>query len=327
MRGLMLSYEEFITAVQMSKLPHILLEGSQDKTFFTRMCETAAKAVPHKDVTIATAEQLRSDVSVLGNRDKVEKVCELVSTRPFQYRFVGFVDRELREFSLDEAIDDELQKHHCEGRLVWSRGHSIENYMFDFEVAKQPLLDCSTNQEIAEIALGVLERQFSQVIGIACALGLTGVEYNQLDVVRRSVNWTTLQLLDGTFCWDVDTWRRALSERSSLTESDRTELVEGFHRWSKVINESAPENVRWACDGHTGWALIWAAYARVIFDTAASETDVNPSPATQRDAVLRIHDNVRFNYLARNWAMTRARDTGDSPLFCFSMIGVLPSTE
>ncbi len=322
MQGLMLSYEEFVTAVQMSKLPHILLEGSLDKTFFSRLCEVAAKAVPHKDVTIATAEQIKSDVSVLGNRDKVEKVCELVAKRPFRQRFVGFVDRELREFSLDESISDELRRHHCHGRLIWSRGHSIENYMFDFEVAKQPLLDSSTNEEIARTALDVLETQFSQVISIACALGLAGVEHNQLSVVRRTVDWKTLQLLDDKFCWDLGTWGRALSDRSNLTENDRNRLVDGFQKWFEITKESPPNDVRWACDGHIGWALIWAAFARVIFDTATSEADVNPSPATQRDAVLGIHNSVRFNYLTRNWAMMRARDIDDSPLFCFGMVGV-----
>ncbi len=203
MPGLLLSYKEFVAAIQMSKLPHILLEGTHDKAFFLRMCEAAPDAPSQNHVSITTAEQIASDVSVIGNRDKVEEICKLIEGRHFQYRFLGFVDREFRNFRLRKSIHDELRKHCCQGRLVWSRGHSVENYMFDFEVIKQPLRDFSTNDDIATTALGLLQKQFSNVMRIACALGLVALEKGQLAVVRRTVHWSTMRLLDGRFLWDI----------------------------------------------------------------------------------------------------------------------------
>ena len=317
----MLRYQDFVAAVGMSKLPHILLEGSQDKDFFTRMCETVWD-VPAKHVNIATAEQLKSDVSVLGNRDKVEKVCELMLRHPFQSRFIGFVDREFRGFALHESVGDDLRAHCCHGRLVWSRGHSIENYLFDFDVVKRPLLDCSTNGEVAGIALSVLEEQFSQVIRIACALGLTGKEYNELGVVRRTVHWSTMRLIDGKFSWDIDVWDKALNDHADLPDHTRASLVNGFRRWFDIAEVSPLDDVRWGCDGHIGFNLIWAAYSRAIFDTATSSGTVNPNATNQRDAILGLHDNIKFNQMARNWALMRASEADDSPLFCLSMVGV-----
>ena len=104
MQGLVLSCNEFVAAIQMSKLPHILLEGSNDKAFFMRMCEAAFGTAPQSLVTITTAEQIKAEDSVVGNRDKVEKVCELVARRSFRNRFLGFVDREFRGFAFVQAL-------------------------------------------------------------------------------------------------------------------------------------------------------------------------------------------------------------------------------
>ena len=322
MQGLLLSYRDFVATIEMSRLPHILLEGSHDKAFFTRMCEAALSGLPQNHVAITTAEELKSDGSVLGNRDKVEKVCELIEQSPFQYRFLGFVDREFRDFTLRESICDELRTHRCQGRLVWSRGHSIENYMFDFEVIKQPFLDFSINDEIGMIALGLLQEQFLEIMRIACALGIVALQQDQLGVVRRTVGWKTMQLSDGKFQWDIDTWTNELVERSDLTDSSRVNLVDGFQRWYDVAKMSAPDDVRWACDGHIGFKLIWAAYARAISDIADTVIGIEPKSTNQRDAILGIKDTAKFNHLTRNWTTNRGGETNDSPIFCLDMVGI-----
>ncbi|MCE2458975.1 MAG: DUF4435 domain-containing protein, partial [Dehalococcoidia bacterium] len=313
--------KDFVAAVGMSKLPHILLEGSQDKDFFTRMCETIWK-VPKRHVNIATAEQLNSDGSILGNRDKVEIVCDLVLQHSFQSRFIGFVDREFRGFALHESVGDDLRTHWCCGRLVWSRGHSIENYLFEFDVVRRALLDCSTNGEVAGIALEVLEEQFPQVIRIACALGLTGKEYNELGVVRRTVHWSTMRLIDGKFSWDIDVWDKALNDHANLPDKTRASLVNGFRRWFDIAEVSPLDDVRWGCDGHIGLNLIWAAYTTAIYDTAASMEAVKPNAANQRDAILKVDDKIKFNQMASNWTLLRSWEADDSPFFCLSMIGI-----
>jgi len=46
-------------------------------------------------------------------------------------RSIGFVERELRYFDLEDCIHDLIGDHKAVNHLVWSRGHSIENYFFE----------------------------------------------------------------------------------------------------------------------------------------------------------------------------------------------------
>ena len=194
MSRLQLNYDEFINLVRMSKDSHILLEGAQDKAFFDILCQ-AVGIIPLRlnahssPLAITTAESIKSDTIVVGNRDKVEEICELIKGQSFQFRFAGFVDREFRDFKIAESIRDEVHAQRCIGRLIWSRGHSIENYMFDFDVIKEPLHDASPNTDIAQRALEVLETIFPEVLSVACALGLAARERNLLNVVRKTIHW------------------------------------------------------------------------------------------------------------------------------------------
>ena len=322
MHGLLLTYKEFIATIKMSRLPLVLLEGSRDKAFFTRMCEVALNTAPQKRITITTAEQIASGISGVGNRAKVEKICELVAQHPFRCRFLGFVDREFREFTLRQYVCDDLRTHRCQGRLVWTRGHSIENYMFDFEVIKRPLMDCSVNDDIAVIALRILQAQFSDVIGIGCALGLVGLEQDQLAVVRRTVDWKTVGLVGGEFRWDIERWKEVLVERSDLTACGRARLVDGFQRWHEITKISHPDDVRWACDGHIGLNLIWTAYARAIYDIAGAARS-KPNATNQKAAILGVNHAAKFNHLTRNWAAIRGGTGEESPVFCLDMVGLI----
>lgn len=322
MQGLQLTYTEFVAAIEMSKLAHILLEGSRDKAFFARMCEAALDVLPEDHVAITTAEELRSDVSILGNRDKVEHVCNLIERKHFQSRFVGFVDREFREFTCSESIRDELRSHCRKGRLVWSRGHSIENYLFEYQVIRQTLLDFSTNDDVGRKALEVLQAQFQEIMRIACALGMAAFRQKQLEVVRRTVNWKTMQLTDGKFQWDIGEWNTALAQGSGLIESCRVSLVEGFQQWHEIAKMSDPNDVRWACDGHIGFKLIWAAYVRAVNDIAATIPNIKPKYTNQREKLLSIDDAVKFKSSTSYWADMKGADINDSPALCLDMLGI-----
>ena len=312
----------------MSKHRHILLEGSRDKSFFRRMNE-AARSVRHctpPNVDITTAEELKAEIlnaqDRIGNRDKVELVCGMVGKRPFQNRFLGFVDREFREFVFSDTIADTLRSHHCEGRLVWSRGHSIENYMFDYEVFREPLCDFSPNQRVADIALGILKDNFPEILNIACALGLAAREQCHLSTVRRTIHWSNLELTESTLRWDIGRWTSGLVQHSHLDTTTSKTLACEFERWLEIARASDPDNVRWACDGHIGMDLIWSTYARIIYDIRRSAVKAGAKAANQREAILRANGNIKFNHLARNWARSTSADGGDSPIFCLSMIGL-----
>lgn len=328
MPGLRLTFREYIASIQMSKHPHILLEGTQDKSFFSRMNERSrsiSRSMP-VNVSITTAEELQAETintdQAIGNRDKVELVCGLVGNRSFQKRFVGFVDREFRAFTFCDTIGDTLRSHHCTGRLVWSRGHSIENYMFDYEVFREPLCDFSPNQQVADVALDILKENFSEILNIGCALGLAARAQRQLSTVRRTVHWEILELTKSTLRWDTDKWSDRLTQHSHLDTSTSKTLACEFDRWLEIARSSDPEDVRWACDGHIGMDLIWSSYARIIYDIRRSAVVAGAKPNNQREAILRTNGNVKFNHLARKWARSTCAGGRDSPILCLGMIGI-----
>ena len=76
--------------------------------FFTIICNllkqneaqiSAEKLYLLKNIIIDTAERIQGE---LGNRAKIEKICDLVAQEPpdVNNRVLGFVDREFREFGI-----------------------------------------------------------------------------------------------------------------------------------------------------------------------------------------------------------------------------------
>ena len=326
MPGLEVTYNEFVNEVRMSKRPYILLEGSNDKSFFDILLDTVRGSPGYQDgsrgtVAIETAERVKSDSHVEGNRQKVENVSGLVARTSFRERFVGFVDREFRKFPVGNTIADSLGIQQQLDRLVWSRGHSIENYLFDFEVFRAPLHDSSLNGEIAETALDCLERNFQEILSVACALGLVGKEQGILDHVRRTVHFDPILPPDSPTLWDVGVWKGRIVQQSPLSAQQGDALASRFEQLLAVVKASGPSDVRWACDGHTGIRLIWAAYAQYVFCASQSSPGVGPTATTQRAAITGISLPIRFNHLARSWATITAYPAPNTPFVCFDLIG------
>ena len=328
MPGLQVTYNEFVNEVRMSKCPYILLEGSDDKNYFDILLDTVRgyQGYQHRSrgtVAIETAERLKSGDYAEGNRQKVEHVSGLVAPTSFRDRFVGFVDRELRKFRTGQTITDSLRTQRRIDRLVWSRGHSIENYLFDFQVVRVPLHDSSPSTEIAEAALQCLEQHFQEILSVACALGFAGIEMGALSDVRRTVHFDPIMPPDSPMFWDVGVWRKRLVQHSSLNDQQSNALAMKFEQWLEVVRASDPSDVRWACDGHTGFRLIWEAYAQYVFCSSQSRPGVGPDAGNQRSAITVIPHHQKFNHFARSWATMTAYPAIETPFVCLELVGAV----
>ena len=326
MSGIQLTYNEFVVQVRMSRKPHILLEGSQDLRFFQALYQNLFENQPNvvaSEIAIVTAETISSGNLVLGNRGKVELVFQLMSNTTFKNRFVGFVDREFREFSFSGVIIDNLSNQKVIDRLIWSRGHSIENYMFDFDVVKEPLYDFSLSGETAQKALSQLHDNFKSILTTACAMGLAAAKLNYLDAARGTIHWNILRMNGSLLELDTEKWKDALSNHSNLDAQQSLALVSEFEHWFNISKSSGIDEVRWACDGHTGIRLIWAAYAKLIAETRNSEGYGGAVARNQRDTVFGIPETVGFNHFARNWARITRPNAADTPKTCFAMLGFI----
>ena len=329
MTGLQLSYKSFVNRVRMSRHPHILLEGTRDKRFFDvlhfAMEDLEDNCRDNKGqlrIITTTAESIKADNPGEGNRQKVENVCQIVAGYPCRERFVGFVDREFRRFRFGDILEDCLQSQHRIGRLVWSRGHSIENYLFDFAIVKNPLRVCTPEPEVARSALDILRNNFVELINVACSLGLVGRELGQLDLVRRSVRWEFIEVLDEMLRWDIVKWRRQLEDDPRLDSETVDHMLSEFKRWLDIVRSSSPVDVRWACDGHMGYRLIWEAYASIVIYVCSTLDDFEGPPTRHGRAILGVNDAIKFNQLVESWHADNNSGTNDTPAICFEMVGV-----
>ena len=111
--------------IRFSTKRHILVEGRDDKRLLKALLNELIGEPAMRTVEIDTAEQLIGFDEIAENRKKVEAVNDRIANKPYGNKIVCFVDREFRGFDLDRMHDD-VGEHRVSGRLVWTRGHSVE---------------------------------------------------------------------------------------------------------------------------------------------------------------------------------------------------------
>ncbi len=187
--------KEYRTKLLMSNCKHVLVEGRSDKTLFILMRDELQLSQNLGNLTdqinIDTAENLnQGEDGAIENSDKVRALCKsLENKEKFRGKFVGFIDRELYEFEWDgtESIEDRVEKHIQHHYLVWSRGHSIENYLFDFQILYEPLRDFLGITYFSEV-LALFRDNFDSALCIASALGLAAAKLGLLKRVRQTLH-------------------------------------------------------------------------------------------------------------------------------------------
>ena len=322
MSGLTYTYTRLIAEVTMSNKAYILVEGSDDKEFFEDLKRHRGQNRQlGTDTTIMSAEILRSEDPGEGNRTKVERVCDLIVDSDCATRFVAFVDREWRGFRLGRTITDDLGYQHHEGRLIWSRGHSIENYMFEYDVAGDALYPFTLSSVVANKALELLRENFTSILNMGCAIGLAARDVQCLERARGSIGPEQITLSDRRVGWEVQSWRDWLMGNSPLDEATIIRLIERYQHWLEVVQKSDPVGVRWACDGHIGLKFIWSSYAILVYHASLANNEPGPKPSTERSAVLSINERARFKQMVEKWLRKWGDDVVDTPGLCFNTIG------
>lgn len=255
----------YLNSVQMSGRKHLLVEGKYDKQFFRIFLDTF---ISHIEVQIDTAESLISPEIVSGNCQKVEEIAETISSKEYAARFVGFVDREYREFDLEKIVD-RLEYHNQISRLVWSRGHSIENYFFTHQVVKESLLDLCYI-DCFDKAIMRFMNCFEDIIRIACALGLTGHQMQKSEVIRSSIRSDLIHFEQAKLVFKTSDWKELLVSRQ---QSEVENIVNCFENWLNRLESINLETLQWLCDGHSGLLFILDVYHRCVYTDTTNSHD------------------------------------------------------
>ena len=164
------------------KNKHILVEGRDDKYLIERLWQDFSTQNSQNStykILVDSAENLIKGDSLdpfSNNRQKVEFIANSIHEKPYANDFVGFVDRELHNFEWDCEINAELrdlaESHEVIKRLVLSRGHSIENYIFDFSILYEVLEYLSTTA-YANHAIKLFKESFQSALRIACSIAVS----------------------------------------------------------------------------------------------------------------------------------------------------------
>lgn len=305
---------------------HLLVEGGDDKRAFSLFLdELFERLAPPgiESVRIDSAQDL-IEFDEAGNREKVEMVCESVSGRPYAKRIVGFVDREFREFDRHPHLADGVKGHRISGRLIWSRGHSIENYYFDFNTLRSPLREFSVTDRFRD-ALALLEAVFAQTIRLACAASLAGDEIGMLSLVKGSVGQDVFDVCnagEASLTLGLGAWCSKLMGRLRSSEGIAERLIDRFQFWYARVEAADFHVVRWMCHGHIGLAFIWAVYSRCVLEVCKQRGYSEHDSEAEARRVLKAEESVRFNACAARWVERSLGDHCSYPMQVFELLGL-----
>lgn len=303
--------------VRMSAFKYILVEGRDDKRTLMYLKQDLFGKRP--DLRIHSVEDINFN-NGKGNRENVEDTCAKISKYKYAERFIGFVDREFRGFDLQTSIVDLIGTHKIIDHLVWSRGHSIENYFFDFAILSKPLRDHSVTLYFEE-ALDLFQDNLEQILRGACAIGLAALECNLLEVVRHSIaDWSLIDLNTSGIAINTTDWLNVLLKKQKIRQKDANDLITSFNNWFLKISTITLDVIRWLCDGHTGITFLWAAFARCVFEISQKLGNVNPQ--LEATKVLKSDQSVRFNACASEWASQTKSNTCEYPKEIFTLLGI-----
>ena len=326
--------EEYLTEREMSYLPVLLVEGSDDNIFFQLIKDELIQMLGTDElekleqlscIEIDTAAMIKSpEDSVLGNREKVEYICQSAdSIIDFTGLLLGFVDREFRAFNIDEHIQDQLTTHRTIGRLIWSRGHSVENYLFEFSILRDELrnLGISTNYSVQN-SLKIFEPNFNRIINIACSISLAARDNDLIKLVESSLDSSAFEFTGNDIQFSLDKWSNILSSKKRLDDSRRQSLLESLNSYLVTTTQGCDiQTLRWICHGHIGLSLIWSAFEACIIRTC----ETGNVPNGQRK-IRRTDSTDRFIKFSSQWIKQQIRIPNcihSMPFQCFQILGFI----
>jgi hypothetical protein len=317
MGQLIFDIPEYRAKIKMSSLKHLLVEGKSDKRLFTLLL--GEMMGPDHQIIVDCAECIRNE-DPMGNREKVEAVCNPLSSTVHAEKIVGFVDREFRGFEISDTLIDHLSTHRSANQIVWSRGHSVENYFFSLEVLKIPLRSI-TNTCFYEEALELLERSLPSIIRLATAVSMSALETDLLSLLGRSVTPELLRTSDSRISIDQEAWLQSLQNRNKLDRTRAVETLHAFLLWSDRLEGVDDDTCKWACHGHIGLSIILASYVSLLELVVRKNESSDPRGEA---AIQRLDVATMMCIFGERWVSLCISGSVDSPIDTLKEIGFIP---
>lgn len=284
-------FESYLSYIIISDEKHLLVEGKDDKRFIT---DIFYEFDLDEKIQIESVEQISDfpdEENLRENRQKVEFVCRQAKSELF-----GFVDREFREFEIDKRIIDNIGDHKIDDNLLWSRGHSIENYCFSFESYKNPL-KAQTLEDCFIEAIKIYENIFPDILRCACKLSYVAWRLGIINKLNQNYFREVITFQNSSFNLDFDKLLMLLNQRHVIVDEEKYRSLSATAQ--TLIESTDIETIRWFIHGHIGLEFLWTSYQVVLVECAARSGQKNPQKCAQQ--VAKLDPSQRFHSCLAEW--------------------------
>jgi len=280
-----LTPQEYRNYLRISSKKHILVEGKNDKYFIDRMLYYLANEIEkpelNEEVVVDTAASLiKADSGTGSNKEKVEEIANTVVDKDYSQRFIALIDRELYLFDWDyekiQILQDNFPRHNIEKRIIRTRGHSLENYLFELDIVSN-FFNINTTIPNPQTATNLFRKIFKSVIYSACTIGLAATKSSLLQKIESGIFWRNfIELTSGEINFLLEDWLNFLTDKRSVPESKISEIKHNYKIYIQLINQTSFEIVRWLSHGHIGYDFLKEAYIKCVMQvTQEADSNVN----------------------------------------------------
>ncbi|ELS02939.1 hypothetical protein Xen7305DRAFT_00026570 [Xenococcus sp. PCC 7305] len=281
MNKLLRNTDSFIRKVRMSNMKYLLVEGESDSKILKQLLKRFRdnNLIKKDKVEVQSAQYIKSNKDTIqGNRHKVEYISKNINKENFAYRFVGFVDREFRDFLIDKTIRDIISSHKVSSRLVWSRGHSIENYFFDQDVLKLYCANASFKLDYYELIEERFQFLYLSILNLSTILSLLAKELNEkyelsFEEIENSISFEFLEIENNQIIIKIDEWLERLKNKIKNKIESTDISSEDFLKETRIIYNDIcsivsltedPDTKKFICHGHLGLHCVIEAYKKCL---------------------------------------------------------------
>lgn len=278
----------YLTTAKMSSKLRILVEGKDDKAHISNLLIKLCTGIKFKVDTAAELKGVCQETRK-NNRAKIEKAHELTRMKKDYEKLFFLCDREIRGFSINQKINDTINGHFVDGRLSWTKGHSIENYFIEEDFLDEGLRFL-TPSPYKERALTLFKKSLNKAIQTIACLTLAAKELNNASYPCGIIKWEHI-LLDGNGNLDIDF--------SSIQNPVIGEFITAYNKYKPCILSSSTDDCLLLCRGHTAIIFIKRIYAACLYH----EAKIHDEESAKSDARFfeNLHEAYITNALAEAW--------------------------
>ena len=282
----------------MSRNHYLFVEGDDDKTFFNLLLdEYQLRSNKHlvQIVVLQPDELIR--FHYMGKQEQVEEICKFVKDLEVAQKLAGFVDREFRFFEITDQIIDNQQEHFVEDRLVYSRGHSIENYLLEINCLRSSLRDIADVDNFNSV-FELYKSIFESVIRLTCSLTLLTQTHTPWNKIVSSIDWKCFQLESSVIDLDLSIWKTKLQSRGYDTLQIKT-ILSDLEKHRYTVQNTNKVTILWYTHGHITFDLSFKIFQYCTFLHYTNSHNSNASILA--DNVFAIDRNKKFRSLASHF--------------------------